>query len=103
MLYIIPQSQTPGMGPAPGPPRTRLALLESWHEDLCGPVAAHPQVRAARSPPESLHEDLCGPVAAHPQAREVTLERWHEDLCGPCPLHPQARTPDTKPFFGPCF
>jgi hypothetical protein len=59
------------MGPAPGPPRTRLASLESGHEDLCGPVAAHPQARWARSPPESGHEDLCLPVAAHPQARAL--------------------------------
>ena len=63
------------MGPAPGPPRTRLASLESEHEDLCGPAAAHPQARGARLPPESEHEDLCGPVAAHPQARALAALR----------------------------
>ena len=93
-MYIsITQSQAPGMGPAPGLPRMRLALLESGHEDLCGPVAAHPQARGARSPPESGHEDLCGPVAAHPQARVVSPpESGHEDLCGPVAAHPQVRT-----------
>ena len=40
------QSQAPGMGPAPGPPRMRLALPESRHEDLCGPFGLHPQARA---------------------------------------------------------